>query len=165
MTKVKHRHNFTLTLNHMLYNYISSKGLIRDRDVPRGQLEGRLRRTTNPESAVAVNADQPWSIPFTTRLNNFLSNVYTTKYVQNICQTEQRRILATSYIISFTAGILALPILSWWLRKHKQRRQACENVCTVNAGRAICRYQNNLHGTNSNRNTYGIGFCMYKPQV
>ena len=111
-----------------------------------------------------VNADQPWSIPFTTGLNNFLSNVYTTKYVQNICQTEQRRILAlsvTSYIISLTAGILALPILSWWLRKYKQRRQACENVCTVNAGRAICRYQNNLHGTNSNRNTYGIGFCMH----
>ena len=63
--------------------------------VPRAQLEGRSRRTTNHEGVVAVTPDRPWCIPIITWLNNFVWNVFTTKYVQNLHQIERCRLLAS----------------------------------------------------------------------
>ena len=69
--------------------------VVRRRDVPRAQLEGRPRRTTNHEGVVAVTPDRPWSIPIITWLNNVVWNVFTTKYAQNNHQIERRRLLAS----------------------------------------------------------------------
>ena len=52
-------------------------------------------RTTNHEGVVAVTPNQPWSIPITTWLNNFVWNLFTAKYVQNLLQIERRRRLAS----------------------------------------------------------------------
>ena len=46
-------------------------------------LSGHPRRTTNHEGVVAVTPDRPWSIQIITWLNNFVSTVFMTKYVQN----------------------------------------------------------------------------------
>ena len=51
--------------------------VVRRRDVPRAQFEGRPRRTTNHSGIVAVTPDRPWSIPIITWLNNFVWNVFT----------------------------------------------------------------------------------------
>ena len=44
--------------------------VVRRRDVPRKQLEGRPRQTTNHEGVVAVTPSRPWSIRIITWLNN-----------------------------------------------------------------------------------------------
>ena len=69
--------------------------VVRRRDVPRAQLEGRPRRTTNHEGVVAVTPDRPWSIPIITWLNNVILLVFRTKYVQNHHQIERCRLLAS----------------------------------------------------------------------
>ena len=90
----------------------------------------------------------PWSIPIITWLNNVVWNVFTTKYVQNLHQNERRRLLASIVTsrISLTTGVLALHIPSWRIEMREERRKARKIVCSVNAGRVICRYQNNLCG-------------------
>ena len=69
--------------------------LVRRRDVPRTQLEGRSHRTTNHEGVVAVTPDRPWSIPIITWLNNVILHVFTTTNVQNHHQIKRRRLLAS----------------------------------------------------------------------
>ena len=56
---------------------------------------GRPRRTTNHSGVVAVTPDRPWSTPIITWLNNLVSNIFMTKYVQNHHQIEQRHLLAS----------------------------------------------------------------------
>ena len=48
--------------------------------------------------------------------------------------------------LSLTTGVVALHILSWMIEVREERRQARKNEWPVNAGRVICRYQNNLCG-------------------
>ena len=48
--------------------------------------------------------------------------------------------------LSLTTGVVALHIPSWRIEVHEERRQARKIVWPVNAGRVICRYQNNLCG-------------------
>ena len=47
---------------------------------------------------------------------------------------------------SLTTGVVALYIPSWRVGVREERRQARKTVWPVNAGRVICRYQNNLCG-------------------
>ena len=46
--------------------------------------------------------------------------------------------------LSLTTGVVALHIPSWRIEVREERRQARKIVRQVNAGRVICRYQNNL---------------------
>ena len=48
--------------------------------------------------------------------------------------------------LSLTTGVVALHIPSWRIEVREERRQARKIVWPVNAGRVICRYQNNLCG-------------------
>ena len=48
--------------------------------------------------------------------------------------------------LSLTTGIVALHIPSWRIEVREERRQAHKTVWPVDAGRVICRYQNNLCG-------------------
>ena len=48
--------------------------------------------------------------------------------------------------LSLTTGVVALHIPSWRIKVREERRQARKIVWPVNAGRVICRYQNNLCG-------------------
>ena len=48
--------------------------------------------------------------------------------------------------LSLTTGVVALHIPSWRVEVREERRQARKIVWPVNAGRVICRYQNNLCG-------------------
>ena len=48
--------------------------------------------------------------------------------------------------LSLTMGVVALRIPSWRIEVREKRRQAHKIVWPVNAGRVICRYQNNLCG-------------------
>ena len=48
--------------------------------------------------------------------------------------------------LSLTTGVVALHIPSWRIEVHEECRQARKIVWPVNAGRVICRYQNNLCG-------------------
>ena len=48
--------------------------------------------------------------------------------------------------LSLTTGVVALHIPSWRIEVREERRQAHKIVWPVNAGRVICRYQNNLCG-------------------
>ena len=47
---------------------------------------------------------------------------------------------------SLTTGVVALHIPSWRIEVREERRQARKIMWPVNAGRVICRYQNNLCG-------------------
>ena len=48
--------------------------------------------------------------------------------------------------LSLTTGVVALHIPSWRIEMREERRQARKIVWSVNAGRVICRYRNNLCG-------------------
>ena len=48
--------------------------------------------------------------------------------------------------LSLTTGVVALHIPSWRIEMREERRRARKIVWPVNAGRVICRYQNNLCG-------------------
>ena len=48
--------------------------------------------------------------------------------------------------LSLTTGVVALHIPSWRIQVREERRQARKIVWPVNAGRVICRHQNNLCG-------------------
>ena len=48
--------------------------------------------------------------------------------------------------LSLTTGVLALHIPSWRIEVREERRQARKIMWPVNAGRVICRHQNNLCG-------------------
>ena len=48
--------------------------------------------------------------------------------------------------LSLTTGVVALHIPSWRIKVREERRQARKTVWPVNAGRVICRYQNNSCG-------------------
>ena len=48
--------------------------------------------------------------------------------------------------LSLTTGVVALHIPSWRIEVREERRQPRKIVWPVNAGRVICRYQNNLCG-------------------
>ena len=48
--------------------------------------------------------------------------------------------------LSLTTGVVALHIPSWRIEVREERHQARKIVWPVNAGRVICRYQNNLCG-------------------
>ena len=48
--------------------------------------------------------------------------------------------------LSLTTGVVALHIPSWRIEVHEERRQARKIVWPVNAGRVICRHQNNSCG-------------------
>ena len=48
--------------------------------------------------------------------------------------------------LSLTTGVVALHIPSWRIEVREERRQARKIVWLVNAGRVICRYQNNFCG-------------------
>ena len=48
--------------------------------------------------------------------------------------------------LSLTTGVVALHIPTWRIEVREERRQARKIVWPVNAGRVICRYQNNLCG-------------------
>ena len=48
--------------------------------------------------------------------------------------------------ISLTTGVVALHIPSWRIEVREERREARKIVWPVNAGRVICRYQNDLCG-------------------
>ena len=48
--------------------------------------------------------------------------------------------------LSLTTGVVALHIPSWRIEVREERRQARKILWPVNAGRVICRYQNNLCG-------------------
>ena len=48
--------------------------------------------------------------------------------------------------LSLTTGVVALHIPSWRIEVREERRQARKIVWPVNAGRVICRYQNDLCG-------------------
>ena len=48
--------------------------------------------------------------------------------------------------LSLTTGVVALHIPSWRIEVHEEHRQARKIVWPVNAGRVICRHQNNLCG-------------------
>ena len=48
--------------------------------------------------------------------------------------------------LSLTTGVLALHIPSWRIEVREERRQARKIVWPVNAGRVICRHQNNSCG-------------------
>ena len=76
--------------------------------------------TTDHEGVVAVTPDRSWSIPIITWLNNFVWNVFTTKYVQNLHQIERRRLLASTSCF-LTTGIVAL----------HTRREASESARNV----------------------------------
>ena len=56
------------------------------------QCRPQPRWTTNQSGVVVVTPDQPWSIPIMAWLNNFAPNLFTTKYVKNIHQNEQRHL-------------------------------------------------------------------------
>ena len=48
--------------------------------------------------------------------------------------------------LSLTTGVVALHIPSWRIEVREERREARKIVWPVNAGRVICRYQNDLCG-------------------
>ena len=56
---------------------------------------GRPHRTTNHSGVDAITPHQPWSMSIITWLNNFVSNVFTAKYVQNLHLIEWSRLLAS----------------------------------------------------------------------
>ena len=61
--------------------------------------------------------------------------------------------------LSLTTGVVALHIPSWMIEVREERRQARKIVWPVNAGRVICRYQNNLCGIiNHHRH---IRYCFF----
>ena len=49
--------------------------------------------------------------------------------------------------LSLTTGVVAIHIPSWRTEVREERRQVRKIVWSVNAGRVICRYQNNLCGS------------------
>ena len=64
--------------------------------------------------------------------------------------------------LSLTTGVVALHIPSWRIEVREERRQARKIVWPVNAGRVICRYQNNLCGiiNHHKHNRYCSFLCL-----
>ena len=65
--------------------------------------------------------------------------------------------------LSLTTGVVALHIPSWRIEVREERRQARKIVWPVNAGRVICRYQNNLCGIINHHKH--IRYCFLDVQV
>ena len=65
------------------------------RDIQEVHVEGCPCLTTNHKGVVAATPDRPWSILIITWLINFVSNVFTTKYIQNHHQIERCCLLAS----------------------------------------------------------------------
>ena len=61
--------------------------------------------------------------------------------------------------LSFTTGVVALHIPSRRVRVREEYRQARKTVWPVNAGRVICRYQNNLCGIINHHKHIWECFC------
>ena len=102
---------------------------------------------------------QPWSIPIITRLNNFVSNVYTTKCVQKYLQNRATTVTClhcdVTHNLSLTTGA-SLHIKSWRVPENEERRRARATVWPVNAERGICCYTNHWYGiTNHYQHIWG----------
>ena len=119
------------------------------------------------EGVVAVAPDQPWSIPIITWLNNFVSNVSMTKYVQNHHQIPhlpplwRHASLLNDGIRSFTHPAV--------MRRSARRASLYSHVhkivWPVTAKRVIWRYQNNSLGIISHHKHIWNCFFGYKSRV
>ena len=67
--------------------------------------------------------------------------------------------------LSLTTGVVALHIPSRRVGVREEHRQARKTVWPANAGRVICRYQNNLCGFINHHKHIWECFVMYKSQV
>ena len=120
------------------------------------------RRTTNHEGVVAVTPDRPWSIPIITWLNNVILHVFTTK---KRSKSPPNRATSPTCLhcdvthLSLTTGVVALHIPSRRVGVCEEHRQARKIVWPVNAGRVICRYQNNLCGIINHHKHIWECFC------
>ena len=132
---------------------LSGAGTSRERssrDVPAGQ----QITTTTP--------DRPWSIPIITWLNKVISHVFTTK---NRSKSPPNRATSPTCLhcdvthLSLTTGVVALHIPSRRVGVREEHRQARKIVWPVNAGRVICRYQNNLCGIINHHKHIWECFC------
>ena len=102
------------------------------------------RRTTNHSGVVALTPDRPWSIPIITWLNNVYYKIHP-KSPPNLAMSPTCLHCDVTHL-SLTPGVVALHIPSWRIEVPEERRQARKIVWPVNAGRVICRHQNNLCG-------------------
>ena len=99
----------------------------------------------------AGTPDRPWSIPIP---DYNLTKQRCMKRIYDKIHPKSSPNLATSPTslhcdvthLSLTTGVVALHIPSWRIEVREERRQARKIVWPVNAGRVICRYQNNLCG-------------------
>ena len=128
-------------------------------------------RTTNHEGVVAVTPDRPWSIPIITWLNNVILHAFMTKYDKIRSKSLPNWATSPACLhcdvmhLSLTTGVVALHIPSWRAGVREEHRQARKTVRPVNAGRVICRYQNNLCGIINHHKHIREFLVMYKSQV
>ena len=128
-------------------------------DVPRAQLEEHTRRITNHVGVLNVTTDQSWSILIITWNNNFVSNVYTIKKVQNLYQIAWGRLLVDilTACISLITAVVAFHTPSWRVGEHAEQGQACKNMWPFNAGRVICcNYHKHIWGLFSEVSVAGL---------
>ena len=71
------------------------------------RVQGRPHWTTDHKGVVDITPDYPWSIPIITWLNNFVSNIYQTKYVQILYQIEWHRLHCDVTYFSLMTRVVA----------------------------------------------------------
>ena len=86
-----------------------------------------------------LTPEQPWSIPMMIWLTSFVSNVFMTKHIRSLYTNTPTCLHIDVTHLSLTTAVGALQIYR-----------------SVDVGREICRYHNNLHGDANHKKTYMI---------